>query len=107
MFDVDSWVKTHGPNDMKTIRSTLERYDVRLEYRDEISADALNAGGDKFKEHMKRNMALHMGEAMIKKITYTVVENPQRMTKTVRAKVYVFTEQELMQFAREIYHHVR
>lgn len=102
MYDVDSWVKTHGP--MRTIRDTLERYNCRLEYKEEVSAEIQQIEGYDYKQHLKRQMAHVMGDAMMKKIKYTAIENPQRLTKTVRAVVYVFTEEELVAFAKEIYH---
>lgn len=104
MYDIDSWVKTHGPSPMKTIRNILERYNARLELRDEISAEAMSVTGYDFKQHMKRNMAHVMGDSMMKKIKYTMIDNPQRLTKTVKAVVYVFTEEELMALAKELYH---
>lgn len=104
MYDVDSWVKTHGPSPMRTIKETLDRYNCRLEYKEDISSEIQQVDGYDYKQHMKRHMAHVMGDAMQKKIKYTVVDNPHRLTKTVRAVVYVFTEEELIAFAKEIYH---
>ena len=100
MYNTDQWVKDYDPKGK--IRQLVQDANCCLVYNEEISAQAIEMGADEYKQRIKKNMAYVMGEAMLPKITYTVTDNPHTQTKKIRARVYVFTETELMNLVEDI-----
>ena len=100
MYDTSQWVKDYDPKGK--IKDIIRASNCRLEYMDSISAEAIEQGSDSYRQHIKKNMAYAMGEAMLKKIKFTATDDPQTMTKRIRAHAYVFTDEEIMKLVEDI-----
>lgn len=100
MYNTDQWIKEYDPKGK--FRQIVQDANCCLVYNEEISAEAMAQGSDSYKQHIKKNMAYVMGEAMLPKISYTVTDNPHTQTKRIRAKVFVFTEAEILKLVEDI-----
>lgn len=99
-YDTSQWVNDYDPKGK--IRDIIRASNCRLEYTDSIAREAIELSNDSYKQHIKKNMAYAMGEEMLKKIKFTASEDPQTMTKRIRAHVYVFNDQEIMKLVEDI-----
>lgn len=57
---------------------------------------------DHLKEQVRNDMKLQMRDHLIENLTYTRVDNRADDTLTIHARCYVFTREQLMDFAREL-----
>jgi hypothetical protein len=81
-------------------RDRIQQNLLQVQYR--ITAEALLAGGDNIKDHIRQNLANRMGLDLMTKIKYTMIDVPHNMEKEVRARVYAFTEAELLALIDEV-----
>jgi hypothetical protein len=81
-------------------RDHIQQNLLQVQYR--ITAEALMRGGDDIKDHIRKNLAGHMASDLMTKIKYTMIDDPVNQEKQIRARVYAFTEAELLALIAEV-----
>ena len=67
-----------------------------------LTMDDIQAIGDQYKVRVKRQMMDTMQQEITNKTKFTMIEDRPSHTMQFKAKVYVFTEEELKKFIRDV-----